>query len=98
MPPRPTRARHRRPAIGLPSSYSPLFRVLRGPLVPSGRIYGPVVASIPPQADGPAADLQRLHRARGEVLLHHHQLPSLVELDDVPRHGAEVHDLVDPSG
>src|SRR5687768_429437 len=98
MPPRSAPARRTRRAIGSPSSYDPLFRILLGPLVASRCLHGPVVPPIPPKSDRFPPDLQGFHRARLEVLLHHDELASSVELDDVPGDRTEIYDFSDAAG
>src|SRR5205823_1235159 len=63
-----------------------------------GRLHRPVVAPTPDQPHGLAAYLQRLHRARREVLLHHDEGTSYIEFDDVPRGCSQVHDLAHVTG
>src|SRR3954447_16514544 len=63
---------------------------------PSARtIDAPGETSVPHEADRLPADLERLHRGGRQVLLHDDELAADIELDDVPRERAEVHDLAD---
>src|SRR5262245_55794535 len=52
----------------------------------------------PREADPPAAGLQHLGRSRFQVLPDHHQRSTLVELDRVPRHHADVDHVTDATG
>ena len=65
---------------------------------PAGASTGRLLLRRQIKPHGLAAHLQRLHRARREVLLHHDERAATIELDDVPGGGSQVYDLTHMAG
>src|SRR4029077_14857647 len=97
-PRRPASARPPRRAISSAASSSPLLLVHRPLERTPGLLDRAVVLPFPHQEHDLAAHLERLHGRGGEVLLHHDQLATHVELHDVSGDGTQVYDLADVPG